>query len=478
MVLYLVLTLVAALLDVSSVDPHFRDPASEDLSQEAQLKLDDLNAQVIGCTSPTMLYNGTGCGVIEIQTGEQYVNYVITAPRPYDLFVLFVVTRGHCCAGRVGGSCRKLVCSNAEDAFYSAATSYYAKGQRPKEDGDPTFFAIVRCDMDDLRPICNEMHKLDVVPKLVHARSKSFTRRQGVLRFRVANTFSESKSSWPKEEVLEWINGITGRGVREQIDMFKMMSKMLPLFAILIAGLAVVYVGTQLVRELPWLMVVVAIGVQWLGCSGLTYCIIQGSWSHPKDQFFSGSMRHQFFEEGLLCSGMMCGAGLCVALAAYLNSIEDDGRNRKMTIGRQTAALVAIIAALGCGQSVMAIYSSFKSRWYRTPPFYPPDDYEIGPLMADRQLSFINYRPVPWFQSHPIISAGAALVLSSRNVFFNFFGKFMDTMKMFGRDLHDSPLRIIRITYVKIFDTIFDVVEVVLSPFVAIGGKKKKSKTR
>lgn len=469
----------ATALDVSQIDPHFRDPASQDLSAEAERKFQELSAKTITCDAATMLYNATGCGVIEIETGEQYVDYVMTAPRKYDLFVLFVVKRGHCCAGRIGGSCRKQVCSNAEDAFHGAAASYFAKGQRPPSDGDPTFFAIVRCDKESLRPICNEVHKFDVIPKLVHARSKSFTRRQGVFRFRQGNMFSESKSAWPHNELLNWVNDITGRGVREQVDVFKMVTRMLPLFAILVGGLALLFVGAQIVRQLPWVMTIGALGIQWLGCSGLTYNIINGVWWATGDNFFMNSMRSQYLGEGLLCSGMMCGAGLCFVLAAWLNSIEfreNDKRAQQKIAAANFLSLTALITGACLVQALMKIYSSFKAGWYRNTPFMPPDDYEVGPLMADRQLSFINYQTVPWFQSHPVISTTAAFVFASKNLVFGSFYKFIAKARKLGRDLNDSPLRIIRVTYVTLFDKVFDVVEVVVSPFVNIGGKKKKSK--
>eukprot|EP00397_Hematodinium_sp_SG-2012_P037286 GEMP01040388.1.p1 GENE.GEMP01040388.1~~GEMP01040388.1.p1 ORF type:complete len:481 (+),score=102.92 GEMP01040388.1:48-1490(+) len=472
-----VLGLVAA-LDVSRIDPHFRDPASQDLSAQAERKIKELTDAMISCDAPTMLYNATGCGVIEFKSSEQYVDFVMTAPRPYDLFVLFAVKRGQCCSPRKGGGCRKNVCSRAEDAFLNAAASYFAQGQRAAAEGDPTFFAIVRCDDEELQDVCTEVHKFDVVPKLVHARSKSFTRRQTVFRFRAANTFRDT-SLWPKQDVLDWVNGITGRGVREQIDIFKMLMRMLPLFGILIAGLVTVFVGAQVVRRFPWLMVIAVMIVQWLGCSGLTFNIINGiKWGTP-DNYFSDSMRSQFLGEGLLCSGMMTGSGLLLVVAAYLNGKEyrenDKYAGKKIALANGVA-MIAIIGAAACVQIVMNIYSSFKAPWYRETPFMPPNDYMIGPLIADRRNSFINYKPVPWFQSHPVIATSAALVMSTKNSFFSMGLKLLNAGRRFARNLDESPLGNLRTVYAGMFDKAYDVVEVVLSPFINIGGKKKKSK--
>eukprot|EP00392_Amoebophrya_sp_AT5.2_P018369 g18892.t1 len=435
-----------------SVD--FRDPAATDMTEKAKANLHWLYAHTTRCSFMLVAGDTRGCGIIpEISTPEDYSRLVLKAPRPYHLFVLFT-NRGCCNLKR--GHCKK-DCEKAEAAFKQVAASYHILGEHEApeglldEEGDssatsdspdpaaasddiklelrasaiaeqqPAFFAIVYCDEEAMQHICttqkpssgtagkipDSVHKLDTVPKLVHARGSTLRRKNGAITFKPQHV--HQTVDWSQaEEMLSFVSAFApreggGRGssgggaVKLYEDLVARLRKMAPIVGVGLGVLAVVVLGAGLVRLLPWLMVVGACGVQWLGCSGITYNLIHGmKWHGDRGERISRSNRVQFLTEGLSCSALFMIGGLALVFAITL------AQSRYRT--RTAANFATLLACLSIGVSfasvwtLLNIYGDYKAGWYVQPGFAPPEGYRKGPVNLDRGLSFVNVEPKTFYE--------------------------------------------------------------------------------
>lgn len=381
--------------------PDFRDSALEDQSAEGIKKLNELQSRTASCSN--MLIGGdSGCGtIIDITTPEDYSRYVFQSPRPYHLFLL--MSMGGCCNIRKG-HCNK-DCGRSEASFKKIAASYHVLGEHSlsinedmvkntDEDKQPVYFAIIHCDAKTngkklLEPICKQAHKLENVPKIFHARSSTFKRRNNIIQFRPQHSFSTS--DWnDHNKLFNWVQGFAPRHklVLYQ-DLFARLYLMGPIVMYGSGALGVAVVGAILVRQLPILMVFGAAAIQWLGCSGITYNLIHGmNWHGHNQEYFARSNRSQYVYEGLLCSGLYMGAGLLFVIVIF----GAKGRYKSMYTSSIITFLcsAAVIASFGCVWVLMSIYRSYKAGWYTAPGFMPPEGYRHGSLSVDRGFTQLN----------------------------------------------------------------------------------------
>ena len=93
--------------------------------------------------------------------------------------------------------------------------------------------------------------------------------------------------------VFNFVHQIAPRpGLKLYEDLIARLRKMAPLVGYMFGALVVASLGAWLVRQVPFLMVVGALLVQWLGCSGITYNIIHGmQWKGNNEEMISKSQR-------------------------------------------------------------------------------------------------------------------------------------------------------------------------------------------
>ncbi|CAD7923187.1 unnamed protein product [Amoebophrya sp. A25] len=412
--------------------PDFRDSVVAKMTLEGEKKVAWLGGQTTHCSGMLLGGDTSGCGMIsEIKSQNDYARLVLQAPRPYHLFILF--SMNGCCNLRKG-HCNG-DCGRAETAFRKVAASYHVIGEHAEElrpsDGNvarnleeegaeeeqrlnqrdvassasedddkderigklPAFFAIVHCDNEEMRGVCMKGHKLDTVPKVVHIRGRGspvFRKAKGSagLLVRKEHTFPQPVDWSDGEEMLRWAQSFASRGPQLKLyqDLVAKLRLMAPLLAIGVGAIAVLLLGAALVRLMPFLMVMAACGVQWLGCSGLTYNLLHGmNWRGERGEFVSNNSRSQYLTEGLACSGLFMLGGFSFVLALKLASASY--KTARAASAGTAACAVAILLSMGAISSLMEIYRTYKANWLQEPGMMPPAGYKTGPVEIDRGLT-------------------------------------------------------------------------------------------
>ncbi|CAD7926025.1 unnamed protein product [Amoebophrya sp. A120] len=411
----------------------FRDATAVDSTEKAREKIKWLRDQTKHCTAMLIGGDRRACGMIpEIDTVERYSELVLRSPRPYHLFILFTV-RG-CCNLRKGHCSRE--CGRAMESFQKVAASYHVLGEHNDKDdlGGPSsaadaglgppgapasasssgeqqaasavasekqdvFFAVVYCDSENsaMQEVC-AFHKFEKVPKLVHARGSTLRRRNGTVSFRPQHVYAAVDWSNPNE-LLDFVKSFAPRPRLELYqDLFARLRKMAPLVGIGLAALLVLVLGAALVRWAPLLMVVGAVAVQWLGCSGLTYNLLHGMrWTGEAGEYIAKSNRSQYLGEGLGCSGLFMLGGLALVFAVQL-ARQPYATQTRAHLATFFAAL-AMLVGFAAVWNLMSIYATYKAGWYTAPGLFPPPEYKTGPVALDRGLSFVNTEAKAFYES-------------------------------------------------------------------------------
>jgi len=205
------------------------------------------------------------------------------------------------------------------------------------------------------------------------------------------------------QKVLDWVQTFAPREkMRLYQDLLTRLRLMAPIVSYGLLAIVVLMIGATLVRKFPFLMVIGACLVQWLGCSGITYNLIHGmNWTGGQGEYIAKSNRQQFVGVGLACSGLFLSCGLCM-LTVY--GLANRSYTSKLKSG--IASVVSLVAVAGSFASMwvlMSVYQGFKAGWYQPPDFFPPGDYLRGPINKDRGLSFVNTEAKAFYESSHLV---------------------------------------------------------------------------
>ena len=145
------------------------------------------------------------------------------------------------------------------------AATYHINGElssidasrlEPDVDKQPAFFAIVRCDAHkSLRHLCKDVHQprheLELVPRLVHARSGAIRRRNNVIQFRREHVYATV--DWTESAgILSWVREFAPRdGLKLYQDLILRLRLMGPLLGYMLLALLALLGIAIIVRSFP-----------------------------------------------------------------------------------------------------------------------------------------------------------------------------------------------------------------------------------
>eukprot|EP00921_Rhytidocystis_pertsovi_P003133 GHVQ01005219.1.p1 GENE.GHVQ01005219.1~~GHVQ01005219.1.p1 ORF type:complete len:485 (+),score=47.61 GHVQ01005219.1:217-1671(+) len=345
-----------------------------------------------------------------------YRSFVLSAPRPYRLFVAFYTSDPKYCPS----------CGTFISNFREVAEAYIMSGQYKKTKTHPAVVFAVFDLMQD--KTIAALHQLRQVPTLVtfdaateeHWKSdsakKGWTKSGEQLLFPANNVFEilqagldhKGVSVALPQRVLEWTNLQSGRvDVKLFVGTFQQI-KGIGLLCLVLCVLSLVgWMVVGYLRRWPITVVIGGLLLQFLGTSGVFYSFQNGFVWTGIDRasktvtLIARSTRMQFAFEGFLMAGttVMCGlwlvglvhveqlSGLAwvpLTLMGFGRKKPGSGDNEMRGLG-VVRQLVACVLGVLFIVGVMATFEVFrlKSPWY-APTFYPPADYVKGPMRNDR----------------------------------------------------------------------------------------------
>eukprot|EP01066_Platyproteum_vivax_P008928 Platyproteum_vivax@DN3873_c0_g1_i1.p1 len=310
--------------------------------------------------------------LISLNTAN-YRDFILKNPRNYHVFVLYTADKKYCAD-----------CPKVERRFGNAARSYF-HSQGPI----PVFFALV--DAYSERQIV-EIHNMQSVPLMIHTAPKSLKKAGGIIKIAKADTYTQPRNPSP-QELLTWMKHFTDREVKEYHSIEERTSLFITaLFSVGSSGVCLVSLW-WLVLKFPIIITFLAIVVQYLATCGFYYNVAHGMQWKGYDQqtrapiHIAKSPRVQYLGEGLLCSGLMMGAGLslvCMVLVPFVGGSKT--HNKYYRWYANVLLFVFLGLFLVCAFALNEVYV-YKSMWYH-PSFYPPPGYVKGPWRLDRGNSF------------------------------------------------------------------------------------------
>eukprot|EP00386_Alphamonas_edax_P012553 GDKI01039144.1.p1 GENE.GDKI01039144.1~~GDKI01039144.1.p1 ORF type:complete len:375 (+),score=103.97 GDKI01039144.1:1-1125(+) len=309
-------------------------------------------------------------------TLNDYRNYVLKNPRPYHMFLLFSGD-GSFCAD----------CPKIERAYEAVALSYRESGEfKPSGGKMPVFFGHVDAVANTQIAM---LHDIKTIPHLFNTEPKSLKKAPNgpALLFKQKDTFRFPKADVDARDILNFVNDKTMRHVELYQSFGQRVGNILLFLALVVVALLIVAVGVYLVNKFPVLIIIVALGIQYVSTCGLFYNLQHGMQLFGVDQrgqpvTFAKSNRAQYLAEGLFMAGCMIVGAMSLVGAVLLPGLEFIKKKKMSNVVSTVMFGLFIVMAY----MVLDIYK-WKTGWY-APTFYPTEDAVRGPLRVDRGNSF------------------------------------------------------------------------------------------
>lgn len=308
------------------------------------------------------LTQGSPQGVISFNfTGYQH--FVLMDGRDYDLVILYTGTKESCPS-----------CEASSQNFEVLASNYYKQLEPTKK----IFFGFVY--VDKVENVVG-IHKLRFLPAIVYIESSkqfvtsslSFSREN---QWRIPEQKDISSTS-----MIRFLNSRTGNNFEIILSFEENLKRISVLVFLLVVSILCIYNIIMLVRNKPFIIMILSVIVCSISMSGLVYSIQHGKYQ-SKD-FFAPNPRIQNLHEGMFMSVLMTLSSLLLFLAPFV--IHGKASIFRKKIPGWSALL--LLVSFTC--SIITIYFGYKTKvsWY-APTFYPPPGYLKGPLLVDRGNSF------------------------------------------------------------------------------------------
>ena len=317
--------------------------------------------------------------VIELEL-EQYNEFILTHPRPYDAVILY--TLKHRC----------VICETTRIEFEQVAASFHKSGAtKPdmKFKKRAVFFFVVFYSTKVSRIFADL--KLQSTSAVLFSEPASVLLGENNLpyiNYEEENllTMKEKQSNnADKHKIVEFINNRTKRNVKLTKDPIKLAF----IFGFLlvlakIAHFLLVHRRSWVINRHLWLAVAVVILICCFG--GMPYNLIHKASLFKRDaqgkvlDIVSSNQRSQYAGEGLVMGILLVIAGMCFVLFSKIPKIFTN-----MWVVRILSMLILIFILILI--RVIGTVFNFKAKWYG-PTFLPPDYYVAGPLSNDKGNAF------------------------------------------------------------------------------------------
>ena len=309
---------------------------------------------------------------------ETYKEYVMTHPRPYDIVILYTLSR------------KCSLCERVLNEFIQVSDSFRdSNGFKPDmiSRKRAVFFAVLYYSEDTV-----SIFKSLKFPSMTNI---LYTTPQNI-QF---NNLGEPYIEYDEDYIISYnerSENIYALKMMEFADAksqrkFPLKKNPIEFLVYFLSFVGLIFFGFSVYRNCKPILLS---PILWVSCSmliviicmgGIVYNVLHGTpfAKYDRDgnivEFIHSGQRSQYAGEGVLMSSLFVIGGTMLYSFKWLNSIR--GYRPHKIISFSIIIFIVLIARI-----IFSIYT-IKARWYN-PTFYPPSHYVKGPLILDQGNSF------------------------------------------------------------------------------------------
>ena len=313
-----------------------------------------------------------------VLNSETYKEYVMTHPRPYDIVILYTLSR----------KCN--LCERVLNEFIQVSDSFRdSNGFKPDmiSRKRAVFFAVLYYSEDTM-----SIFKSLKFPSMTNI---LYTTPQNI-QF---NNLGEPYIEYDEDYIISYnerSENIYALKMMEFADAksqrkFPLKKNPIEFLVYFLSFVGLIFFGFSVYRNCKPILLS---PILWVACSmliviicmgGIVYNVLHGTpfAKYDRDgnivEFIHSGQRSQYAGEGVLMSSLFVIGGTMLYSFKWLNSIR--GYRPHKIISFAIIIFIVLIARI-----IFSIYT-IKARWYN-PTFYPPSHYVKGPLILDQGNSF------------------------------------------------------------------------------------------
>ena len=313
-----------------------------------------------------------------VLNAETYKEYVMSHPRPYDIVILYTLSR------------KCSLCERVQNEFIQVSDSFRdANGFKPDmiSRKRAVFFAVLYYS-EETMPIFKSL-------KFPSMTNILYTTPQNIQFNNLGEPYIEYDEDYVISynersdkiyalKMMEFANAKSQRKFPLKKNPIEFLIYFLLFVALIFCGFTV-YQNCQPLLLSPILWVVGSMLVVIICMGGIVYNILHGTpfAKYDRDgnivEFIHTGQRAQYAGEGVLMSSLFVLGGTMLYSFNWLNRIKGYSQHKMFSF----AVIVFIVLVV---RIIFSIYR-IKARWY-SPTFFPPAHYVKGPLIIDQGNSF------------------------------------------------------------------------------------------
>jgi hypothetical protein len=321
------------------------------------------------------LSSDRGLIVLNAQT---YKEYVMSHPRPYDIVILYTLSR----------KCN--LCERVFNEFIQVSDSFRdSNGFKPDmiSRKRAVFFAVLYYS-EETMPIFKSL-KFPSMTNILYTTPHNIQFNnlgEPYIEYDedYVISYNERSDKIYALKMMEFANAKSQRKFPLKKNPIEFLVYFLLFVALIFAGFSV-YKNCKPILLSPILWVIGSMLVVIICMGGIVYNILHGTpfAKYDRDgnivEFIHTGQRAQYAGEGVLMSSLFVLGGTMLYSFKWLNSIRGYGQHK-------IASFAIIIFIVLVVRIIFSIYR-IKARWYN-PTFFPPGHYVKGPLINDQGNSF------------------------------------------------------------------------------------------
>ena len=313
-----------------------------------------------------------------VLNAETYKEYVMSHPRPYDIVILYTLSR------------KCSLCERVQNEFIQVSDSFRdANGFKPDmiSRKRAVFFAVLYYS-EETMPIFKSL-------KFPSMTNILYTTPQNIQFNNLGEPYIEYDEDYVISynersdkiyalKMMEFANAKSQRKFPLKKNPIEFLIYFLLFVALIFCGFTV-YQNCQPLLLSPILWVVGSMLVVIICMGGIVYNILHGTpfAKYDRDgnivEFIHTGQRAQYAGEGVLMSSLFVLGGSMLYSFNWLNRIKGYNQHKMFSF----AVIIFIVLVV---RIIFSIYR-IKARWY-SPTFFPPAHYVKGPLIIDQGNSF------------------------------------------------------------------------------------------
>jgi hypothetical protein len=313
-----------------------------------------------------------------VLNAETYKEYVMSHPRPYDIVILYTLSR------------KCTLCERVQNEFIQVSDSFRdSNGFKPDmiSRKRAVFFAVLYYSEETM-----SIFKSLKFPSMTNI---LYTTPHNIQFNNMGEPYIEYDEDYVISynersdkiyalKMMEFANAKSQRKFPLKKNPIEFLVYFLLFVALIFFGFTV-YKNCQPILLSPILWVIGSMLVVIICMGGIVYNILHGTpfAKYDRDgnivEFIHTGQRSQYAGEGVLLSTLFVLGGTTLYSFNWLNRIRGYGQHKM-------ASFAAIIFTVLVVRIIFSIYR-IKARWYN-PTFFPPGHYVRGPLILDQGNSF------------------------------------------------------------------------------------------